>query len=357
MYRLDVASGAEVPEDAGDMRKNRGARGLGLLAATVASSLACRQIVDFPDPPAPTPEACGSPYGTSPRPDGKCAAADSIPDLPAIPDSAREEDCRVCARERCLPERQECLDSAQCLALLRCQGECRDPNCIFSCRDRLRPSQIFEDYLECVFGGSLLATGLRDDRDSHGQCKGPCATGENWECVGRFKWDAIPQQGSLLVEVQIVDGSIVTVLGPAEPLAGLPGIEIGPCGPGLGETQGDGGCPEFLPANGYGALTIEFVPRIHAAIGVKSPYGHYRAYARPLMRDSRVRLFLPQRNFNLASWSRPRRNAGDPLDLLGRGIVAFRQWDCLAMLGIASHAIVAAGSRFYWSLHRSRTSP
>ena len=34
------------------MRKNRGARGLALLAATVASSLACREIVDFPDPPA-----------------------------------------------------------------------------------------------------------------------------------------------------------------------------------------------------------------------------------------------------------------------------------------------------------------
>lgn len=301
-----------------------------IAAATVIGALGCGQLLDV------------DAYEIQ----EDASLAPSIPILPATPDSARVDACRACAEELCQPEREECAGSPQCRALLSCQTKCNDPNCIFKCRDTNWKSQIFDDYVECVFGGSIIATGVPDDR--RGQCKDPCGTGENWECKEGFRWDAIPRQGTITVDVRIIDAAIATAFSAPGPLAGLTGIQIAACGQGLSDaTRGDAGCDVFEDADGYGMGSIEVDPRGHTSIGVKSTYGDFRAFVRPLVRDASVEISIPQRNMNWSVVESAALAAGTAIDP-ETGLLEVYQWDCLVMPASASYSLETSGVPFCW---------
>ncbi len=227
-----------------------GAIGLGAATAATASVFACQQIAGIPsDPPVPTAvNACGLPYGTNAcaacvatsccsessacaansacsayeeclgKSDGDwqvrsqcaldnpvggstevsplsaCLATNCTSECGltcgglaanyAVPDHAGM--CQECVTGSsfCAAE-QACASSAACDAMLRCRLACETNDCADGC------------LLASDAGTDDLFTSFREV--FHGACSTPCATGEDWTCVGKVSWPGIKSDTTTFV--------------------------------------------------------------------------------------------------------------------------------------------------------------
>ncbi len=96
----------------------------------------------------------------------------NVTHLPALPDPARIDACRICASRQCSAQRSACVDDTKCNRLLTCRGKCSDPACLQSCTAADGFSPWYNDLWACVFID---------------HCAEPCATGENFGCVDHYE--------------------------------------------------------------------------------------------------------------------------------------------------------------------------
>jgi hypothetical protein len=299
-----------------------------VLVGCVAGSSGCSTILGVDD------------YTVAHDQDG--ASPVVLPALPAQPDAARREACTQCAVRECGPQRDACVGSPSCRAMLACQGQCGDPNCLGSCVAQVPRSLAFEDYFACVFGNGVS------------QCPGDCGAANNWGCIDDgYRWDQPRDPRTLVMDLEL-SGQATGA-----------GWEVASCMDGqLGALVGDD-CDGWVRMDAYGRAQLRFEDLANASLALRASQGvaglrnvaddreRVRAYGRPLAHSGLV--LLPVASAAFVSIATAVTPGVDP----SLGIVAFGSSDCL---GVPTPAIVtlpgvAGSSPFYGADGILRSNP
>jgi hypothetical protein len=101
--------------------------------------------------------------------------SDCVPPVPFLPDPGAVDACAECFQLNCQEPLESCLEDDACTEQLACESECDDPGCYEDCLG-----------LAGMDGFSPFADDLVTCKTR--ACAEECQVGQNWACVGEFRW-------------------------------------------------------------------------------------------------------------------------------------------------------------------------
>jgi hypothetical protein len=290
--------------------------------AIVAGATACGQVLGVSDYSVAPPEVTST---------GRPDASAEMPIVPAHLSPPIASTCEKCMLQNCVPERNACVASARCRALLSCEAACSDPNCLANCAADYPPSLAFDDYFGCAFGTTY--------GKPQSKCPSECAAGQDWDCVGKYDWNGDPTKGTAqFADVRLND------IGVSNQISSLEGSTIARCTDSVLNTlSGDAGCGNPVTLDAHNLAHVSLGGNDVFALGTPEKY---RIYPPPIVRSGPVVLTLLSRG--LVDPSLPGIEGFDR----SLGTIGFVQFDCLGVSGSANIELTAPGAttqRYFWT--------
>jgi hypothetical protein len=284
-------------------------------------------------------------YQVASEPEPDAGAEARLPLLPALPDADRVSRCEACAQQHCGAERQACLESERCTAMLRCHGECSDPSCMFRCRDTEPASATFEEYFACVFGPFDRLPGIVPSP----ACPEKCGAGANWGCAHEYAWDR-RGPGEATVQVRV---RLLSTRSSVPGLDLLRHVDVAPCQEQAVAREHEASCDAPVPVDPNGTATLRLRDRraVFSVTGGLVGDEQIRIYDRPVPRSGVLDLwaFTATTRHTTFEWLPTQGIEGLGPD---ERLVSFMTRDCTGVAAATGVTLEQAGGtrpvRFYW---------